>query len=146
MASSPSLRVSDADRDAAAERLRDAAADGRLDPDELEERVAAAYSAKTAGELTVLTEDLPERPPEPPSREPVWQSQDVRARLASFIVANTVCVAIWAATGANGSFWPVWVMLGTGIALFATLVHHVLGVEDRHDSPRRSARPRHLRR
>jgi hypothetical protein len=24
---------------------------------------------------------------------------------------SAVCVAIWAASGANGSFWPVWVIL-----------------------------------
>jgi hypothetical protein len=117
-----------------AERLRDAGADGRLEPDELEERLGAAYSARTAGELAALTEDLPERAPDPPGRPSAWQAEHVRERLATFIVANTVCIAIWAATGADGSFWPVWVLLGTGIALFATLVHHVLGVPEQHDA------------
>jgi hypothetical protein len=34
------------------------------------------------------------------------------------------------ATSAHGSFWPGWVLLGTGIALFSTIVKAVLGVED----------------
>jgi hypothetical protein len=52
-------RVADADREASAERLRDAAAEGRLDLTELEERLGAAYAAKTRGELEALTADLP---------------------------------------------------------------------------------------
>jgi len=55
----PDLRVSDADRERVAERLRDAAGEGRLTLDELDERVERAYAARTAGELTTLTADLP---------------------------------------------------------------------------------------
>ena len=43
----PALRASAADRVAAVERLREAALEGRLDADELESRLAAAYSART---------------------------------------------------------------------------------------------------
>lgn len=52
-------RVADADRESMAERLRDAAAEGRLDLSELEERLGAAYAAKTRGELDSLIADLP---------------------------------------------------------------------------------------
>jgi uncharacterized protein DUF1707 len=58
-APSPATRVSDAERDAAATRLRDAAAEGRLDLEELAERLAAAYAATTRAELEPLTADLP---------------------------------------------------------------------------------------
>src|SRR3954449_3210374 len=54
------MRASDAEREAAAGVLRTAAAEGRLETDELEERVAAAYAARTRGELTALIDDLPE--------------------------------------------------------------------------------------
>jgi len=57
--SSPHVRASDADRERVAERLREHFTQGRLDEDELAERVAAAYRARTLGELAVLTEDLP---------------------------------------------------------------------------------------
>ncbi|MFJ7905943.1 DUF1707 domain-containing protein [Kitasatospora sp. NPDC096204] len=53
------LRASHADRDRVAELLRVAAGDGRLTPDELDERLEVALSARTLGELAGLTADLP---------------------------------------------------------------------------------------
>lgn len=53
------LRISDADRHQVAELLREAAGDGRLDVEELEERLEATYAAKTYGDLVPLTLDLP---------------------------------------------------------------------------------------
>ncbi len=55
-------RVSDRERDAVAERLRQAAAEGRLDLDELDERLGRAYSSRTYAELVPLTHDLPDSP------------------------------------------------------------------------------------
>ena len=55
----PELRVSDADREQVAETLRHAAGEGRLTMDELDERLSAAYAAKTFSDLTPLTSDLP---------------------------------------------------------------------------------------
>ena len=54
----PELRASDADRDRVIEVLRSALGDGRLTEDEFEERVEAALSARTLGELAGLTADL----------------------------------------------------------------------------------------
>jgi hypothetical protein len=54
-----SLRASDADRDAVAERLRVAAVEGRLEPHELEQRMGIALRARTYGELDRLLADLP---------------------------------------------------------------------------------------
>ncbi|MFF5370378.1 DUF1707 domain-containing protein [Streptomyces sp. NPDC013187] len=53
------VRASHADRDRTVDALRVAAGDGRLTLDELDERLEAALSARTMGELAVLTEDLP---------------------------------------------------------------------------------------
>jgi DUF1707 SHOCT-like domain/Cell wall-active antibiotics response LiaF, C-terminal len=53
------LRVSDADRDQAAEVLREAAGQGRLTLEELDERLDMAYAAKTYADLEVVTRDLP---------------------------------------------------------------------------------------
>ncbi|WP_371671161.1 DUF1707 domain-containing protein [Streptomyces sp. NBC_00289] len=55
----PELRASDADRERVAEVLRDALAEGRLDMTEFEERLDATYKARTYGELTPITRDLP---------------------------------------------------------------------------------------
>jgi Domain of unknown function (DUF1707) len=57
-----SLRASDADRDDVARRLQDAAGEGRLEPDELEERLDAALRARTYRELQGLLADLPGKP------------------------------------------------------------------------------------
>lgn len=53
------LRISDDDRHRVAEVLRTAAGEGRLDLDELDERLGAAYAAKTYADLVPLTADLP---------------------------------------------------------------------------------------
>jgi hypothetical protein len=59
----PHLRASDADRERIADRLREAAADGRLTMDELDERLDAVYAAKTYAELAPITHDLPDGGP-----------------------------------------------------------------------------------
>lgn len=53
------IRASDQDRERTAEFLSDAYAVGCLDKDELEQRSALAYSARTLGELQDLVADLP---------------------------------------------------------------------------------------
>jgi len=53
------LRVSDGDRHKVAEILREAAGEGRIDLDELDERLEAAYAAKTYADLIPITVDLP---------------------------------------------------------------------------------------
>ncbi|WAP60940.1 DUF1707 domain-containing protein [Streptomyces sp. S465] len=57
------LRASDADRDRIADILREALAEGRLQPEEHAERIDAVYRAKTLGELEPLVRDLPAAPP-----------------------------------------------------------------------------------
>ena len=54
-----SLRASDADRERVANVLREAAGDGRLTMEELDERLDAVYAAKTYAELEPITRDLP---------------------------------------------------------------------------------------
>lgn len=53
------MRASDRDREVAAERLRHAAGEGRLLPEELEQRLHAALIARTYGELAAIVRDLP---------------------------------------------------------------------------------------
>ncbi len=52
-------RATHEDRDRVVEVLRLAAGDGRLTVEELDERVGAALTARTYGELTALVSDLP---------------------------------------------------------------------------------------
>ena len=121
MTDQPDLRASDADREVVAKRLHRAGADGRLDPDELEERLERCYAAKTFGELDALTADLgPDRPDGPASAAPApaggagapapWGGW--RLRWGSWAGTSVLLVGIWAITCiASGEllyFWPIW--------------------------------------
>lgn len=57
------LRAADADRDAVAETLREQHLAGRLDTDELQERIERCYAARSYADLDALLADLPR--PEP---------------------------------------------------------------------------------
>jgi hypothetical protein len=138
--SAPDHLASDGDREAAADRLRRAAGEGRLQPDELEQRVAEAYRARTVGDLAALTADLPvPAAPQPPARQRLT-SLEMRERIAAFVTPNLICIAVWLATGSDGDFWPKWVLLVTGVALLGSLVRTALGVEEP-DHHRRIDRP-----
>jgi Domain of unknown function (DUF1707)/Cell wall-active antibiotics response 4TMS YvqF len=56
----PSVRASDAEREAAVGRLSDAVSEGRLTLAELSERVESAYRATTRAELDATVADLPQ--------------------------------------------------------------------------------------
>jgi hypothetical protein len=67
----PEIRATDADRERTAQVLRTSGANGQLTVDELDERVEAAYAAKTRGQLEQLVQDLGdtrERPDDVPVR------------------------------------------------------------------------------
>jgi Domain of unknown function (DUF1707)/Cell wall-active antibiotics response 4TMS YvqF len=59
------VRASDAEREAAIDRLRDAAGEGRLTFEELADRIETAAHAETREELDQVTEDLPAPPAAP---------------------------------------------------------------------------------
>ncbi|MCW3047000.1 MAG: hypothetical protein JWO74_1284 [Solirubrobacterales bacterium] len=118
MESSPELRASDAERDQVAEVLRSHAAQGRLDPDELDDRLGAAYAARTRGDLAVLTADLPPAPPVPPPPVPVHRRlpESLQAAAARWATLNAAALLVWAATGDGlDDFWPKWVLLATTV-------------------------------
>jgi hypothetical protein len=62
------IRVTNREREAAAEELRAAYAEGCLDDGELEDRISLAYTAKTRDDLAALVSDLPAVPA--PARAP----------------------------------------------------------------------------
>jgi hypothetical protein len=59
------IRVSEVDRERVAAQLRDHFAEGRLSQEELDERLSAALTAKTAGDLRRVMADLPGPAPVP---------------------------------------------------------------------------------
>jgi Domain of unknown function (DUF1707) len=60
-----SLRAADSDREAIADILREQHVAGRLDSDELQERIDRCYSAKTYADLDAIVADLPPERPRP---------------------------------------------------------------------------------
>jgi hypothetical protein len=60
------VRASDAEREQTVALLQRSFADGRLTQAELEERVGAAYAARTRAQLRDLTADLPDAGQQPP--------------------------------------------------------------------------------
>jgi Domain of unknown function (DUF1707) len=111
------IRASDAERDRAAEALREHYAAGRLDEDELSGRLDGVYGAKTVAELQRLGTDLPSLPPSPAVRRAELDSR--RPELGRRLVQRTgsalspfvVCTIIWAAAGADSDFWPAFLLI-----------------------------------
>jgi hypothetical protein len=112
MARHSSLRASDADREAVTERLRRAAGEGRLDPDELEDRLHMALRARTYGELDRVVSDLPSTRVAldrivvglPSARTAL----DVATRVSVALVVLTLILVDAALTVA---WWLVWVLM-----------------------------------
>jgi hypothetical protein len=129
-----SLRASDADREAVAERLRHAAVEGRLEPDELEQRLHTAFRARTYGDLNRLLEDLPAKPVR-------WERprRDVSiGRLALvFAVRAIVVVAVLGAIVAFAALTLAWWMIGLVIWLAVSSSKHSCRGHVRRVSPRR---------
>ena len=132
----PSLRAADADRDAVADRLRTAHAEGRLTVEEFGERLDAAFAASTMGELAGLTADLPaerarvartgDEAEASPAVVPAAHRAGLRAGWGAWATAVLVTSAIWLiVTVSDGDvrfFWPIWVAGPWGAVLVARTV------------------------
>jgi hypothetical protein len=114
----PELRASDAQRDQAAAELQAHFAAGRLTDEELAERVDRAYHARTQGELQALRADLPALPASVDQVRAAHLERRAQLRremlqqAGGMLVPFLICVVIWAATGADGFFWPIFVAFG----------------------------------
>jgi hypothetical protein len=115
------LRASDEERERVALEMREHFAAGRLSADELGDRLEATYRARTDAELQAVRADLPASPAaaraELARRRATLQRELVQ-QTGGALVPFFVCVVIWVATGADGAFWPIWVVLA---ALFPLL-------------------------
>jgi Domain of unknown function (DUF1707) len=109
------LRASDEDREQLVSQLHEHAVAGRLSTDELEDRLGAAYAAKTTGELQALRDDLPAT-----ARDVALTRDRRRSQLTRRLIQETggsaalfvLCTAIWLVSDSHrGQFWPVWVLI-----------------------------------
>jgi len=122
------MRAGDNDRQAVADKLKQALDEGRLDLGEYDERLQKTYAAKTYGDLSGLLDDLPSAPPATaPKTDPVAQAaapapvmssrggQLVKGALGGFGGIFVVCSVIWLVTSLGAGhlqyFWPVWLLI-----------------------------------
>ncbi len=102
------IRISDADRERATVRLRDHYAEGRLAPEELDERVTTVLNARTAGDLRRVMADLPESTPALPqgwTPPPAAVSRSVR-RLRGLLLLTLMTQALLGVLLIVGGGWP----------------------------------------
>jgi hypothetical protein len=113
----PPTRASDSERERCAAALRDHAAAGRLEMDELEERVGRAYGARYRYELRLLLLDLPRG-----HRARAARAVDrldrlmLKAHAWSYAIVNGSLVGLWEVTG-RGDFWPALTIAPWGVVL-----------------------------
>jgi len=133
----PEMRASDTDRDRVAGALREHCAQGRLTVDELNDRLDATYTARTLGELDLVTKDLPEedldyRPIAAHQRARSMPARrhgggglyrtGLRTAWATYATVNLICFTVWlivAATGGGLYPWFLWVAGPWGAILLA---------------------------
>ena len=121
------LRASDRDRDVVNELLGTAYAEGRLTPEELDERSDLVAQSRTLGDLPPILDDLVSSTPAIRPAASLRAEAEDRYRqqrqqaLMAFLIPSLICWTIWAAT-TQGFPWPVFVMIGTGVRLA-----HLLG-------------------
>jgi hypothetical protein len=117
MANDPQLRVSDEQRERAAQDIREHFAAGRLNDDELSDRVQAAYAARTQGELNAVLADLPMLPATPAQQKAELAQRRRHLQRRLFQEAGgglglfAVCSVIWLASAHHGGFWPGFILL-----------------------------------
>jgi len=110
MAEALDTLVADSDRATAADELRRHYDSGRLTLDEFEGRLGEVHAARTGRDLEQAFRQLPRR--EAPAslrvRDRRWSSLALQYGLI-----NLVSILVWLFSGAQGGFWPKWVLLGT---------------------------------
>ncbi len=121
---SPTLKATDADRDAAGSVLRDAFADGRLSLTEYDKRLDVALSIGTLGEVHGLIADLvaaaDDFTPNPVAldiqpKAVVKYGRDLRNARNRFLFLTITSVAIWLATSLAGApWWAIWPIIPIG--------------------------------
>ena len=122
----PQVRISDRDRQAAADRLLAAQNEGRIDLFEYDRRLGEAYRAVTGADPDRLFDDLPARPAPAPRAATRARSTGVPKPLkvlwTVWLSILSVNVVVWALVCLSNAtlvyLWPIWLCV-PGAALLA---------------------------
>lgn len=132
------VRVSDRDRQLAADRLRSAMDEGRLDLFEYDSRLAEAYQSATYADLDRLFHDLPPTARPAGSAAPARRQSAQSGRLGGpglpmplkvlwtiWVSVLLINLVVWTLVSlGNGEpdyFWPMWLLVPGTALLGATL-------------------------
>jgi len=117
LAQVPDILVSDAERERVADDLRGHYEAGRLTLDEFQQRLDQLHAARTQRQLDDALRKLP------PTRLPSVSPRDTRWRSLAlqYSVVNAIAILVWLFGGADGDFWPKWVLIAT-LIMFARRV------------------------
>jgi uncharacterized membrane protein YdbT with pleckstrin-like domain len=111
MAYHKSLRASDADREHVAERLRQAAVEGRLLAEELEQRLGETFKSRTYGELDAVVSDLPsDRVSRRSERSAIPFARPAMVVAIAVAAVAVIAVAILIITGLL-AMWGLWALV-----------------------------------
>lgn len=118
------MRAADSDRQVVADKLKTALDEGRLDLHEYDERLQAAYAAKTYGELDRLLTDLPVPALPDPARQRAAEHVTRRWLMqlwSGYVPVVGITTAIWLVISITSGellyFWPIWVAGPWGLIL-----------------------------
>lgn len=123
----PTVRAGDRERQATADVLGQALAQGYLDMSEYESRLQAVYDTYVTPDLRRLTSDLPlaELRRNDPRRQAARRAaarRGIHIHLAAYLAMVVIVLTVWLAVGLTAGawyFWPVWPILGAGIGVLA---------------------------
>lgn len=120
------MRASDRDRAVVHDVIADAYAEGRLDRDELDERVGAVDAAKTYADLLTPIRDLtadvvpvrfaetaPVAAPDLRRAAEQYYRGQLRDSFFGLLIPNLICWTIWYLTGHDAFLWPLFVTIPT---------------------------------
>jgi hypothetical protein len=114
---SPPVRASDDERELATAALRRHYAAGRLDHEELEDRLERVVRARTRSDLATVLADLPrERGLRAMRGFYRFQRAMLPVHTGAYVTGNAAMVAVWEVTG-GGFFWPGLVLAPTTMIL-----------------------------
>lgn len=127
------FRASDVERKVVEQRLHRAHADGQLNLDELDTRLAAVWQTKTRGDLAALTMDLPPvpahqpqpvaapTPPPPPGRKRGGGRTALRVLTTIWASISALNFAMWLIVSITDFHlqypWFIWVVVPWGAVL-----------------------------
>ena len=132
------LRASDRDRDVVNDLLGTAYAEGRLTPEELDERSDRTAQSRTLGDLPPIIDDLVAMTPAVTApgghraeAERRYRQQRTNA-FWGFLTPTLICWAIWGATMFGGFPWPIFVTIASGakfLQLLTTPADSIASIE-----------------